>query len=206
MKKIISIIFLLFICSSCSYRCKDVNEYTGKTVDVPYVDGDVAGHLTNAIVYQLSSSGILEYTNSNGDYTLKVVIQNLDNDKIGFRKDNKVEKNNSNDKEKRKNLISVENRQTIVSKVSLISNVSNEVVWGPHVISADVDYDYVDQDSINDLSFDDGIGRCPILSYSLGQLDSLSSAQNGSLTPLYKNLAQNIMSALLGECAEKYDY
>ncbi len=63
-----------------------------------------------------------------------------------------------------------------------------------------MDYDYVTQDSLQDLSFVTSSGRQTVLSFSLGQLESIESAKTAAKEALYKKLAKRIAEALLLEC------
>ena len=177
---------------------KTSDYFSGKTVNIPYVTGDRYGLLTEELVYQLSVCGLLEYKPSTADLKLEVEIVDTTNDQIGYRKDRNP------DGTLKKNLMPTESRQKVNAKVSLISNLDKEVIWGPKIISADVDYDYVEQDSLRDLSFLNAAGvRQTVLSFSLGQMESVGSAQDSALIPLYRRLAENIVDAIVGELKEE---
>lgn len=193
-------LFVFLVFSSCSYKYNLQNEFEGKSINIPYVEGDIDGQLTEALVYHLSASGLFEYKHGSSDYKLQVIVQSLTNDKIGYKRDR------YKDGETRKNLMPIENRENISVEVLLKSNLSGKSVWGPKIITADIDYDYSEQDSLKDLAFIDSHGeKYTILSYSLGQMESIYSAQDSALRPLYNRLAKNIVSALMGEFGEE-DY
>lgn len=188
---------LLMVFISCSYTNKLPDKYSESTVNIPYVKGDEDGQLTHSLVYQLSAAGALEYKQIDADYVLLVSVLDVSNDKIGYRKDRDL------DGKLRDNLMPIESRQSIKAEVSLKSTTTDEIVWGPRTISADIDYDYVEQDALKDLSFVNSSGkRETILSYSLGQLESVPSAQISVRHPLYQNLAKNIVTAIIGELNE----
>lgn len=197
MRKLFFLIVFLS-CSGCLYKCSSPNEFAHRSVSIPYVEGDSYGQLTEALVYQISSSGPFEYKQKLSDYRLEVAIVSLTNDKIGYKKELKKKCNDSH-KKSRTNLLPVESRENIAAQVLLRSNLCGDVVWGPKVITADIDYDYSEQDSTKDLSFVGKNGDKSILTFSLGQLETVSTAQDSALRPLYQKLAKNIASALNGE-------
>jgi hypothetical protein len=185
---------LLIICFGCSYRCQLPEEINGRTVNIPYVRGDTDGLLTGALVYQLAATGLVEYKQAKADYELQVNILNVENYKIGYRKERKP------DGKRRKNLIPVEGREKVIVEAYLKSTLTGETLWGPRIISADADYDYVDEDTLKDLSFINKEGqRQSILAFSLGQLESVSCAQEAAFRPLYQRLAKNVVNALIAE-------
>jgi len=198
----IPFLFVFLICCSCSYKCSLKDEYVHKSINIPYVEGDINGQLTAALIYQVSASGFFEYRQSLSDYKLQVIVNSLTNDKIGFKRDRK---HGCNSCDYRKNLMPIENREKISATVSLKSNLTSKVIWGPKVVTADIDYDYSEQDSLKDLSYIDLNGNIqPILAYSLGQLESVFSAQDSALRPLFYRLSKNIVTALMGELEDDY--
>lgn len=72
-------------------------------------------------------------------------------------------------------------------------------VIGPQTIKAFADYDYVDSNSLQDLSFiDPSTGtRVTSIAFSLGQLDSVGSAGEDALHPIYRQLAQKIVEGMV---------
>lgn len=185
-------LLLLFFLSSCGYHVSSINEET--SIYVPYVKGDDDGRLTNAIIYELATGSIFQYKQSQSDFILKVSVQPTTNEYIGYKHDR------TRDDAVKKNILPVEGRQKIIATVSLISNSSNKIIWGPTTITADVDYDFIDQDSVNDLTFIDTNNiRRNVIDYSLGQLESVPSAKQASSSLLYDKLAKRIIEILSAE-------
>jgi hypothetical protein len=66
------------------------------------------------------------------------------------------------------------------------------------VIKAFADYDYVDSNSIRDLTFRSGHHQHEkTLDFSLGQLDSLDGAHQDASAPIFRLAAQKIVDGLL---------
>lgn len=186
--RIIFCAFLLAFCS-CGYRINGPESGDDRsTISVPYVVGDSGGQLTNELVRQLSASGAFECVQNNGHYTLKVIMFSDGNDKIGFRYDRKDLSG-----KRKKNLMPVEGRRKASAEVTLINSATEEIEIGPVVVRADAEYDYIDSDSLREISFE---GRSTI-SFSLGQLDSIEGAQDDAYVPLYRHLAQKIVDGII---------
>lgn len=149
--------------------------------------------LTAEIIEAISASGLANITSYGGEYTLQVVIVGEETDKIGFRVDpQKV------DGKVRKNLLASEGRRTMILEATLC--LGGKEIHGPYRISADADYDYVDGDSIQDLTFVNPAGATvTVLPFSLGQLEPAESAAMASTKPLYRKLAQKIVDAIFSE-------
>ncbi len=183
--------FLFFLFFSCSYHLKqNIGE---KSFNLHYVGGDFDGLLTKELICQIAASGVFEYKKSGADYKLKVNVENVTNDQIGYRYDR------DNDGKLKKYLMPTESRQKISASVSIFSNSLDKVVWGPKTICADVDYDYVEQDDLKDLSFIKDGERTTVLAFSIGQMESINCAQEASLLPLYRSLCKKIIDVLIAE-------
>ncbi len=77
---------------------------------------------------------------------------------------------------------------------------SDQIAYGPYAITASSDYDYIDGDSIQDLTFVDTQGVfTTVLPFSLGQLEPVESAQEAATQPLYRRLAQKIVDRFLAD-------
>lgn len=183
--------YSLLLLSSCGYRWQpDFPDHLRPTVYVPFIQGDEDGVLTKEIISALSRSGVADVKSSGGMYNLKVAILGNEVSKIGFRVDpqkvfGKV----------RKSLLTSEERRTLSLEVSLYQG--GDVAFGPFKISADADYDFVDGDSIQDLTFVGESGQVlTVLPFSLGQLEPKESAALAATEPLYRRLAQKVVDAI----------
>ncbi len=185
---------LLLLISGCGYHWGfDYPEGRRPSVSIPYVKGDDDGSLTNELISQLSSSGLVVVRNHSGEYRLNVSILENQNDSIGYRRDPQRIKNKIYHQ-----LQACEGRRRLVTEVSLCKG--EEIVSGPHKIAADVDYDYVDGDSYPQLTFVSSHGETEVvLPFSLGQLESIEAAQEASTRPLYRKISQKIVDAISSE-------
>ena len=179
---------------SCEYRWHpDYPNDFKPTVSIPYVTGDENGFLTAEVAEALSRSGLVDVVSSNADYRLEISIVSCSIETVGYRVDpQKV------DGEIRHNLVATEGRKNLTIEASLFEGC--ELVYGPYCISGDGDYDYVDGDSIQDLTFVNPAGQLiTVLPFSLGQLEPNESAQEAVTTPIYSQLAQKIVDAIFSE-------
>lgn len=178
--------------TSCGYRWQPDYPYR-PTISIPFVEGDEDGRLTAEITHALTSSGLVDVLSNDGDYTLQITIQNASLETIGYRRDpQKV------DGKVRKNLLACEGRRSLTVQACLYWG--SELAFGPYLLSADADYDYVDGDSIQDLTFINPAGDLvTVLPFSLGQLESTESAQEATTTPLYSHIAQKIVDMIASE-------
>jgi hypothetical protein len=163
------------------------------TISVAYIKGDLEGHLNTELVRALSNSGCFDCVQNGGELSLEASIIDDGDDRIGYRFDR-----NPNTGELRDNIIGTENRRTITAVVTLIDTYTNAVVLGPQTVKAHTDYDYVDSNSIRDLTFITMNGvPVKVLDFSLGQLDSVDGAHDDTSMLIYKYLAQKIVDGLL---------
>lgn len=185
---------ILLITAGCGYRF-DGGEAEGRTVtiSVPYIKGDLEGHLNAELVRALSNSGFFDCVQNGGELLLEAAIIGDGDDRIGYRFDRDPESG-----ELRDNIIGTENRRTIIATVTVIDNSTHAAVLGPQTVKAYGDYDYVDSNSIRDLTFATrGKGPQKALDFSLGQLDSVDGAHDDIATLVYRRLAQKIVDGLL---------
>ncbi|NGX33897.1 MAG: hypothetical protein K1060chlam1_00239 [Candidatus Anoxychlamydiales bacterium] len=186
-----SFIFLFLFLTSCGYHLGRSQNYQNAEISVPYIEKDLSGYFSQELIKQISYSSNLNYKYSNADYTLCVKIIDSNTSQIGY----KYDRNNENVRQN--NLRATEGRQKITARVELIDKNSNCTKFGPFDISANADFDYVDPDSLNDLSFIDPNGnRTTVLAFSLGQLESIESAKEAASKPLYEKLAKKIVDAI----------
>lgn len=191
-----SILIYLFLLSSCGYHFQNqLGDGNRVTLSVPYIEGDLEGQLTNALVLALSSSGNFKYVHNKGQFILKGAIRGQTNEKIGYRYDRKPTTGKL-----RKNLLGTENRKTCRVEFVIINSSTGEEVMGPFSVTSYADYDYVDPSSIKDLTFVKPSGkREQVINFSLGQLDSIEGAQDDAASPLYRKLAQKIVDVILNQ-------
>lgn len=183
-----ALIFLLFL-SSCGYRWDDS---TPRSLSIPFVAGDEDGTLTAELIRAFASSTQANVVLSDGRYRLEVSIASQPNEIVGFRIDSQV-----NNGKQQKNIVADEGRCLLLADVCLYDSETDEQILGPCRVAADVDYDYVDGDSFQDLTFIDSEGKTQtILAYSLGQLESPESAREAGARPLYRKLSRKIVDLI----------
>lgn len=178
--------------SSCGYQLIDQEAVT---IQVPFISGDIDGDFTSQLIQKLHESPFFTYTNVGGDYQLDVKVLSKDDEQIGYRKDRlRI------DGSLKRNIRPVEGRRILSVLAKVVNKRSKEIIWGPYTISADADYDYVDGDSLFDLTFIGPTGaRTTVLSFSLGQLESKFSAQLAADKPLYRQLSHTLVEAIAAE-------
>lgn len=181
----------LFLLSACGYRFDGAEPIA---VSVPYVIGDQEGQFTDALASAVSHSGYFRYCDGTGDWILKAKIKGSSNDRIGYRYDR-----NPKSGELRDNVIGTENRRSLTVEVSVINACTGQPVIDSQTIKAYSDYDYVDSNSLQDLSFIDPAtgNRVTSIAFSLGQLDSVGQAGEEALHPIYQRLAQKIVDGMI---------
>lgn len=181
--------FLLLL-SSCGYHFENKEALTA--ISVPYVVGDSEGKLTQEIIRHLVSSGVFE-CDHDAPYSLQVAFVDDILERVGYR----YSREEATGKLKN-HLFPTEGRRIIATQVSLVDNRTDEMIFGPCVVKANVDFDYIDQGSVQSLTFVTPRGfRESTLTFSLGQLDSPEGAQDDALSPLYRELARKIVEGLL---------
>lgn len=190
-------LFVSLICwalSSCGYRWHyDYPDQLRPTVSIPFIAEDEDGALNSEVIAALENSGIVDVVSKNGTYQLRIEILSNRNEKIGYRRDPQQIGG-----ETKKNLLASEGRRSIDAKVSLYNG--SGVIYGPYQITANSEYDYVDGDSLKDLTFIDKKGKLvEVLPFSLGQLESIESAQEATSKPLYRALAKKIVDVISAE-------
>jgi hypothetical protein len=185
---------LVLLMASCGYRWQTAEGMEGglPTISVPYVDGDSDGALTGELIRALAVSGVGDIRSFGARYRLQVAVLSANNQTIGYRRDRQ-----QIDGKSKKNLVSSEARRSLVVEATLYEEISGRIVCGPFRVDADVDYDYVDGDSVQDLTFlgSDGVSRV-VLPFSLGQLESVEAAQEAAARPLYVRLAKKIVDVM----------
>lgn len=187
---------ILLFAGGCGYQWHtDFPEGYRPVIAVPYIQDDEDGSLTEQIVLCLQNSGLATVSASKGDYRLNVQLVKNFNQQIGYRRDKQKIKN-----EIQKNLVAAEQRRTANVEVTLFQGSSDKIAFGPYRFSVWADYDYVDGDSYQDLTFP-GPSGAPIvvLPFSLGQLEEIEAAKFAATKPLYRKLAQKIVDVISAE-------
>jgi hypothetical protein len=181
---------LFLLATSCGYHYRDKEEKLALTV--PFVKGDIDGKLTDAVIQALSSSGSFTYQGEGGGLLLNIILLSDTDERVGYRYDR-----NPTTGKRRKNIIGTENRETVNVEVTLTHAATQEVLFGPRLISASAEYDYVDSNSIKDLTFIQPDGKATtVIEFSLGQLDSIEGAHDDARTPIFRKLAQKLVDEL----------
>ncbi len=189
-------ILLLLLLTSCGYRWHyDYPTAHRPTLMVPFIQGDEETLLTSEIISSLDASGVVDIVPRSGDYRLEISLKDVANSQIGYRYD--PQKING---EIKKNLLASEGRKTLTIEAKIYQGNTQDLAFGPFLLKADADYDYVDGDSYQDLTFVSSSGAViEILPFSLGQLESIESAQEAVQRALYRNIAEKIVDVISAE-------
>lgn len=186
-------LLLFLLVASCGYHFQDTEKpSSSSTITIPYVEGDFEGILTDALVHEFAASSNYRPVLRNGAFYLKIALVQNEDARIGYRFDREHLSGKLT-----KNLMAVENRKSLTAEVSLLDGITDEVVFGPEKVQAHVEMDYINPDSIRDLTFFNQEGeRERVINFSLGQLDSIEGATDDSSVPLYRLLAQKIVDGI----------
>ena len=122
---------------------------------------------------------------------LEAAIIDDGDERIGFRYDR-----NPTTGKRRDNIVGTENRRSLAVEMRLVDAYSDKVLWGPEVLRATADYDYVDGNSIVDLVFFEKGSPQTVLDFSLGQLDSVKGAHDDVHALVYQRVAQQAIERL----------
>ena len=135
-----------------------------------------------------------EVRQTHARYRIQAAIVQAENQTVGYRRDRQKVSGES-----KKNLIASEGRKVLVVEASLYEK--EELIYGPVRIEADAVYDYVDGDSIQDLTFINPKGDLIVaLPFSLGQLEPVDAAEEAAMRPLNARMARKIIDVLFGGC------
>lgn len=187
--KFFSYFAALLVCSSCGYRA---NQAKSDTLMVSYVEGDLTGSLTSDIIQSLNQNSTYKIVSSNASFILKAKVVQNSNSQIGYQYDRTPISGARINR-----IVPNEGRNTLKVEFEVIDSLSGETTYGPKIVSASADFDYVDPDSIVDISFLNSRGiRESVLSFSLGQLDSIDGASDAANMSASKILAEKLSRAL----------
>ena len=192
MSQLLALLLISLTLSSCGYKGMHDESGDKTTLSIPYFKGDDKGMLTDAVIKAIASSGTFSYLSSGGEYILEGKILSDQTETIGYQYD----KDPLSGKPLHR-LTPNERRSEMTVALSLIESRSAKVIAGPYNLTASSDYDFVDEDSLHDLSFYDQKGeKQSVLAFSLGQLESAEGAKSASLPPIYHQLAEQIAEGL----------
>lgn len=187
-------LLILFFCSSCGYYFTDgALQGTKRTIMIPYIKGDFDGLLTNALIESLDSTGYYQYVQRRGEFLLEASIVSIQDTPIGYRYDREGETDELTDR-----LVQTEIRRDVIVEISLVEAATRTVLIPSFQVRANAEYDFIDPTSLTDASFINDEGkRETVLSFSLGQLDSIEAGQDNALYLAYRRLAKNIVRVLI---------
>jgi hypothetical protein len=188
------LLLLAILLVGCGYHFESFEpQGNAVTISVPYIKNDPEGKLGAEIIQALASSGQFDCVQTGGVLSLEVAILAEGDERIGYRFDR-----NPTSGKLRDNIVGTENRLTASAEVKLIDTYTNETVMGPQVVKAYADYDYVDSNSVRDLTFLTPEGKWQkVLDFSLGQLDSVEGAHDDARAVIYRHLAQKIVNGII---------
>jgi len=165
----------------CGYRLGQGDSLlSGRSISIPYVQGDYDGNLTAAVIKELTSSSDVRYQNELADLLLKIEVVDYDEENIGFRYDR-----TRHDRIK-KYIIPVETRASLAARVELWEPCSGNLMLGPVIIKASIDFDH-----------DYYSSRHGVNIFSLGQLTDIDTAEDTVRKPLNDLLAEKIADYLI---------
>lgn len=139
---------------------------------------DLEGNLTTALIQSLMASKSWKYAPEEGDYILKVSIQGIRDEEVGYNRSRQGNELN-------KWIVPNENRLSSCVKVELIDSKSQKCILGPKYVSSSVIYDYDPNFNVNNL-----------VRFSLAQYNFQEVASRIAKTPLDQRLAEEIVSYL----------
>lgn len=172
---------LLLFLSACGYHFGQGEcVLRGRTISIPYAEGDFDGEFTAEVIRALTSSTDVLYQNSCGELVLKIAIIDYSEENIGFRYDR------TKHDEIKKSIIPVETRATLVAEVQLFEDFGAKILLGPVIIKASIDFDH-----------DYYSSRHGVNIFSLGQLIDIDSAEETVRKPLNRALAEKIADFLI---------
>ncbi len=181
----LSIFFIMHISlSSCGYQVGQSGKFTDyQTISIPYVEGDLDGDLTAALVQAISSSGSFEYRLKDGALLLIAKVINFSDVNIGFRYDR-----HRNGKPSQ-SIIPDETRLSLTVEISLLEAASGRLLDGPVQLTAYVDADH-------DYNGNNGPSDSDINKFSLGQLSNADAAFEAAERPLNRAISRKIKDYL----------
>jgi hypothetical protein len=184
-------LFFVLLFSSCGYQWGSKKNTDVVVMDIPYAKGDMDGAFTAAVIRQINHSFLFDYDPSSRRLILQLSLYESAEENIGYRHD----RNDLN--LPKKSVLPTEGRKKAKAEVVLVEESSGKVLFGPMIVEADVDYDFITQNSLNDLTFITPSGkRESLLNFSMGQLEPSSSAQEAARKVLLEKLSKKIVNLM----------
>ena len=175
-----SFLLSLLLFSSCAWRLDpSLQTEETRTISIPYVQGDKTGELTAKLIQAIDCTSGLQFSQDQGELTLKVKLLDKTYDNIGFRFDHR-----ELHKHKRK-LIASETRQLDLAEINVVENGTGNIILGPCYILSSIDYDHQNYNMNSDVNV-----------YSLGQLSDIDTTEDSLDTPRFRALAKEIAKFL----------
>ena len=181
---------LLTLLLGCGYQLgqgSKLDEY--RTISIPYICGDRTGEITDALIKEMSRSGVFAYRNHSADLCLKVEIIEFVEQNIGYQQgpdSNYGYDDKSTGYRSGKTVIPNETRLTVIAEVTVVESRTGCVKLGPGRIRASDDFDH-------DYYFSpDGINQT-----SLGQLTNMEAARDAVMRPLSVVFAEKVVDYIV---------
>lgn len=194
MKKInLSLLFIIPFLASCANYQQTGSGCGCTPVAVELIKNDDRGLLRNALAARLSESRKFAYTSSatsRAKLVVDITKDSAENVGQGVIRDPKTKA--MGDK-----FIPTEANRTLFAKVSVVDRDNGKDLIEPFVVSASVDFDFVEPTSVNAVRHYRANGdETTLLQYSMGQLDSRESALGESASSIYDQLSKKIIIGL----------
>ena len=179
MKKKIMVLLAVFSLGACSQYTQQSNFCAeGISIEIPYVQGDSSGILTDRVIEEFASTFPGQLAD-HAPVALQVKWLGEQENNIGFQ----YEKNDQGEIQEK--IIPNENRIKASVEVKLIDKLSGKTLLGPEIVTASNEYDF-DFDAIKNQE----------MPQSLGQLNGLNEARLSARSVLASSLAKKIVSML----------
>lgn len=177
----------LSLLSGCGYQSGSgsiADSY--KTICIPFVKGDIEGHLTAELIKELTTSTNLCYQQNGGELALEVEVVEVKEENIGYRFERTIGTDLPTNR-----IVPTEERLTAVANICLKDTCNDCIVLGPIRVAAHVDYDH---------DYYTNITGTP--QFSLGQLEDIGVARDVAQMPLDRRLAKRIVEYIASGCID----
>ncbi len=194
MKKVLSLMLVAALCSSCRYHSSNIDLNGDSVIEtsIPTIQKDPNGYFRNYLAREMSYTNGFYYKEDDAKYKLLVTVTEDTKTKITFMWDRDPVTNTD-----LRVFYPTEDSRECVAKVELVDSDTGKAVIPAFFVKASADYDYVNPTVKQAVEFTTpSDGTQSVLQYSLGQLDSLEGADKESFNPIYDKLAKKIIARL----------